>query len=523
MIISMKKNCAYIFISVILIGYLFFQFKPSVKVPEIQQDEAMLASYALCLIENVPVPADITLGGRHILLGRYGRHGAVEDYSLLPFILVMGNTLKAVRTCTVLFGFFAILFTYLMASRLFNKTVGVISAFLLAFNRFFLFDMKRGAAFGFSIPFFALLSLLLFLEYTKTKKKYSLYLGMFMLGIGLSAVGYFIWFIFAFFLSWLIMRRFHFGMKLASVLIGFLFFLLGASTVLYYYFKTNFVRHAFFALFSHTSEGINNFLFFENMGTRLSQLKDVLKAELWGHYWPWVNWLQGLPFVLWCASLGFLLYMVLFRKKTILDRRNIIFLLLLFSFYSIIFCITFTNLWPCHLLGLLPFIYMIIAVAFYELYMRYRKRLILPFIIMPLFLVALFYAHQRFNVYHSLEREEFYSKQCSVKVLINYLLKNNITKVMFLNPREYYGAMFYSRFAFGKDLEYKYWHLTEKQIRDLLMNLPSDITFVLSEPPDPPSHTSEYFRTAIQGLHKEMSEVVIIGTDRCKYLIFKSK
>ena len=187
--------------------FIYFESNPSLRIPIIQGEEANSGRLALIVMNDLPDSSEVVFLGRHFPLCIDPKHGALECYILLPFLLLGGATPEALRIGPLLFGAMTILFTFWFAGRIFNPYVGVIAAFLLAINGFFISIVKMGATCGFSMPIFSMASLLLFLKYSKNKKNMYYYLGMFILGLGFNIRGYFIWFIIALFFTGLLLRR----------------------------------------------------------------------------------------------------------------------------------------------------------------------------------------------------------------------------------------------------------------------------------------------------------------------------
>ena len=161
----MKIFLIYFLLFLSIVFFSYNELTPSLKTPEVWWDEALIGTMTIELVNNLHTGYCFDFLGRHFPLGSGLQHGALECYILAPFILLGGTTTEALRIGPILFGVAEIILTYWLACRLFNPYVGILSAILLAINSFYISVIKEGGVCGFSLPFFSMLSLSLFLKY----------------------------------------------------------------------------------------------------------------------------------------------------------------------------------------------------------------------------------------------------------------------------------------------------------------------------------------------------------------------
>src|SRR3990172_5014395 len=172
-----------------------------VELPGLEYDEAIVAVPAMQMLRGQPLDLNETLvlqvGPLALPLLLLGRAGAVGSYLLLPFFAVLGVNVVAIRLLPVLGGALTIVLTFLVARRLFNGRVGAMAALLLAVHPAFVFYTRQGLHVNSLTAVAAMGSLLSLLAWHSTGKAWHLWLGLFLLGLGLSTYIVFVWFIVA--------------------------------------------------------------------------------------------------------------------------------------------------------------------------------------------------------------------------------------------------------------------------------------------------------------------------------------
>ncbi|MEK6861014.1 MAG: glycosyltransferase family 39 protein [Nanoarchaeota archaeon] len=90
-------------------------------------------------------------------------------YALLaPFWLLSNKSVMVLRILVVLFGLISIVLTFILAKRIFNEKIALLSSFLLAFSPFHLMYSQHLRAYIFIMILF-LISILLVIKYIETK------------------------------------------------------------------------------------------------------------------------------------------------------------------------------------------------------------------------------------------------------------------------------------------------------------------------------------------------------------------
>jgi len=410
------KRYSYLILVLICIIFVFNQILPSLETPDINPDEAFIGRASLDIINNVKIGGAVSFLGRWLPYAVTGHHGALEVYLFAPSIYLCGPTLKSLRIPTVVVGVIIILLCYIFTAMLFGSSVGFLACFLLAIDTAFIHYLKMGGVYGFTIPIFTLLSLILFFKWHITKKEIFLYLGMFCLGLGWNAKGWFIWFILAVFITALFLYIPRNRIKIREYLFGPLSFLLGAFPIIYQYSTGGlsiFSNH-----FVCTVGGVNNFTFFSNLCVRIRELSHLLR----GVYYEPPNAIFVASFFL--ISFFYLILQIFFAHTKKLTKNRIVYLVMI-SFLTFLFStVTFTEHRPGHLLILYPYLQIIVAVAIFEAvaFLNHRRISIL------LIFLSIFYIMQHsissYKRYESLKCESDKISTCNLYILTQWLMKN---------------------------------------------------------------------------------------------------
>jgi len=311
------------------------------------------------------------------------RHGALELYLTYPFLLCFGNNIEALRIAAIFWGVIIIILTYYFVSNMFNVKIALLVILLLALNSNFINFMRWWSVFGFTMPVFTVTSLLLFWNYLKTKKEIFFYFGMFILSLGLNAKGWFIWFIIALIMSSVIQwRKLYLSIKTISV--GFLFFILGISPIIYFNIKSKGALISFLYRNLHiTGEGINNLQFVKNLFIRIAHLTILINRDIYTG--GCLGFLKNFPFLFLALTIIGTLYLAVVKKRTVFSRDRILFILSLAVFTFFLSVFTATTFYPGHLYILLPFLQILLAVGIYELFAFFRQRIFKIFLSFMLF------------------------------------------------------------------------------------------------------------------------------------------
>ena len=423
--------------------FLFFELRPSLSTPGFTSAEALATLPALFLKHNVATNGDFYLFGRHLVLCNADwKHGAIESYFMLPFILCKGTTIEAARIVAVLFGVAIIILTFFFGRQFFNVWAGIVAAILLATNTGFMQIIKLGGAFAFSIPFFSLLSLMLFKRYHEKRRAAYFYLGMLVVGLGFNTKGYFIWILCALALYAIAVYLPRYGASKKVLALGVLAFCVGAFPILYAYVKTGYVKDLITKKpFIISTGGINNLHFLHNLTVRI----DSLNTFFLGYEFPnAIANLRVLPVYAFWLSFIFLVIRLFVFKKTKFSHNAIFFLLFLTCGILLNSSYTFSRFYKEHEYVLFPYFLFIPAVAIIEAWQNKRKPARLFFIV--LFLALLAYSNiEKDLMYHKIivaqAQEE---KDANIETLASFLIKNDLLRVLSIDRDVQFGLQYCS-------------------------------------------------------------------------------
>ncbi len=354
--------------------------------------------------------------------------GAVNTYLLVPFFKVMGIGVIPLRTMTVLAGGATVILTYLLVNRLVNRHVAFIAALLLAVHPSFIFYARQGIHVSSVMSVMALGGLLALVEWYRTSRRWQLWLGAFLFGLGLSAKILFLWFIAAVigvFLVWkgfVLVRDFALGGmsvgmlrkhnpnvigqaglvsdspltpstgsgrrlalpsrvlrtssqrergfqvagSLITVIGAITAFTAGAWMLLYYNYKTQGTIEVMTKSARISQSGVDNTDIVTNFGTRLETLRVLLNGE---HFW-FLGGLFSFSLYPWIFVLSlFAVAIATLILPPLASYRGAAWLFLgILTLVLAQSIFTVSGIWPTHLFILLPFVAIIISLAIYTLY-----------------------------------------------------------------------------------------------------------------------------------------------------------
>lgn len=435
----MSKRFIIIFVLVSL--FLFWELH-QIELPGLHDQEIVTvknAHHILRMIKDYSLLSLFSESQLHTLTTcQY--HGALETYLSLPFLHFFGMNAVSLRLVPIFFALVTIIATYLFAKLFFNDKVALLSIFLLVINFAFISATKIGIWNASVMSAFSMSSLLFFLKCYRSKKIIYFFLAMFILGLGLTARIWFAWLIVSLAISALVFLKDiknNFVIKepkgLIFLLGGILSFCLGSLTLIIYNIKLNFVTLTFLIRHFRSSDmfGIDNLDYFKNLSFALRRFhwfisgSDISINQLGigtvDNLFIWVFWLS-IP----------TLTLLLFLKKNLIFRRQIIFLLVIFFTMLLQSPITPSQLPHNHYFFFFPFLQLIIAICIYTLYFLFNNykfisftifAFILSFGVNELFLIQKYFYH--------LERTGgvgFFSD--AIYRLADYLKENNHYRVL---------------------------------------------------------------------------------------------
>ncbi len=261
--------------------------------------------------------------------------GVTSTYLVLPFFAMFGINVVSLRLMTVSVGVLGIILTFFLARRWFGSNVARLSVLMLATSPAWVFWSRLGVYVVSQVMPIAAGSLIAFTAWVRRRpfasRNAPLYLGMFLLGLGLTTKILFIWFIAAMPLlvvilygrslwesrrDWLRER----GHWLQLAFMSALSFCAGASPFILY----NILSGGTFDLIRSTlsapgtSNGIDNSALLRNLWTRVDNFRELLDG---GYFWfqavPGTSHANPLtPSLFVISAAGLLVMILLSRART---------------------------------------------------------------------------------------------------------------------------------------------------------------------------------------------------------------
>ncbi len=277
------------------------------RLPGLYYDEANDVIPAMQLIQGEPVALQretgIHLFGRDfpVMIGDYW--GVTSTYAVLPLFLIFGVDVLPIRLFPILACALAVMGSYALGRRLFDRWVGVAMALLLSVSPTFVFWSRVGIYVIAHIVAITLGVMLLYLSWRERPRWWKLLAGSFLAGLGLATKLLFAWFFiaapFAYMMvllhDWLTgrpgnlrsfvadhLRRYLPLRRWSDLLVLAIGFGIGAFPVLYYNLIS---RGSYYLLRSNlgqTERGVDNLAFYTNIATQLRELRIFLDG---GYFW----------------------------------------------------------------------------------------------------------------------------------------------------------------------------------------------------------------------------------------------
>lgn len=330
------------------------------ELPGLYYDEAADAVLALQMVLGQPVElfkgAGLWLGDMAYPLMVMDYVGAVNSYLLVPFFAVLGIGVESLRLLTVLGSVMSLALTYFLTRSLFGWVAAALAVLLLAVHPSFVFWSRQGIYVTSLMAPLALGGMLCLRRWQMKGSSYWFVLGLFLLGLGVSAKLLFFWVVIALVILYLALSRKP--VSIPQALGGFVALVLGAGMPIVY----NLQGQGTFALFSRnllkTEQGVNNLDMLPNLATRAGDVFVLLDGSFF--------WFLGsifrnpiYPYVF-LACAGILIVLSVAPGLAVFRKR----VALILGFIALIFLqsgATISGLWPTHFFTLLPFAAMVIG------------------------------------------------------------------------------------------------------------------------------------------------------------------
>jgi len=361
----------------IIVSFLILELS-YIKVPGLHCEETFNAILTISLLrqleQNTPL-RDIVFPVRE---GWY--HGALMAYLTLPFFYIMDIGVVPLRLMQICFVATSLILIYYFLYKFFNKYAAFISVFLLIINPAFIMETKIGNEATILLQFFTMLILLLLFYWYENQKYIYLYIAIFCMGLGLSTRLWFIWFIIALFITFLLFNtsirkklRFNF---IKSGILGLPIFLLGGFLIIYSCISNDFylIRFAAKHFFSpFTEPNYNNLDYFHNLIVNIQKFNSCISGSF--SFIRQFGILYDNKFYIWTFWVSyFWLITRLFNKQSFFRKKRILFILLIFSLMMIQTPIVFSRRPHIHFMFFYPFVQIIIALAFIDIFYFFKDR-----------------------------------------------------------------------------------------------------------------------------------------------------
>jgi hypothetical protein len=353
------------------------------RLPGLYYDEAADVIPAMQLIQGEPVSLQrdtgIHLFGRDfpVMIGDYW--GVTSTYAVLPFFVLFGVDVFAIRIFPILACALAVAGSYQLGRRLFDPWVGAAMAVMLAVSPTFIFWSRVGIYVIAHIVAITLGIMLLYLSWRESPRWWKLLPIGFLAGLGLTTKLLFVWFFIAvpfayltvLLYDWLTgrhgsvrtfaaghLRRYVPVRRWQDLLLIGGGFLVGAFPVLYYNLMSRGSYYLLRSNFGETERGVDNFAILQNIRTQLGEMRIFLDG---GYFWflggVYTNPLSTL--VVGVSTIGLVALTLLPEYRRY--QRTLVFFLSYAVAIFLLSCFSISILAATHLFILLPLPQMVVA------------------------------------------------------------------------------------------------------------------------------------------------------------------
>ena len=362
----------------LFLGLASFQL----MLPGLNYDEAFDVVPAMQLLLGQPTEplrgSGLHIANRTFPLMVMDYKGTVHTYWAMPFLWALGINVFALRLSCLFLSLLTLSLTYRFARDLYGPEVATITASLLAINPSFLFWSRQGVLWTTAMLTCGMGALAAFRGWLRGECNWGLYLGAFLLGLGLSAKLLFLWFPLALAISAALYRVASCKLQVTSCFqletfnlklhfIALFALLLGLSPLLIYNLQTGGTIDVLSHNLRTSYYGVNNLAYLSNLRLRWDHLRALLDGSgFW--YLGGIHRDPFLPLAFW-ASAGIIL---VWSASHFASRHSSLFPLLMMALMVLQSGATVSGLWPEHYLILLPFPQLTIGLAL-ELWRRHLR------------------------------------------------------------------------------------------------------------------------------------------------------
>jgi|GEM_PF-260201 len=304
-----------------------------ISLPGLHTDEALEVIPAVQLVRGQPVECFkgvcLNLFGLRLPVMIYEYIATVNTYLAIPFFLLFGINVPALRSMPIVQSMVAMLFLYMLLRETFNRRTALIALLLLAVNPSFVFWSRQGVfVTSVTIPI-STAAVWAWQRWLKCGRTGYLYVGAFLLGLGISAKFLFGWLVAglvgAFVLLnldrlWACLRARSLAplgvcLRRRDVFVAMILFLLGLAPLIIFNIQTGSTIKYIQSNVSQSSYwGVDNTNIGENLRERIKQLRSVLNGET---FWylsinPYASWRYPSVFLL---AVGIATFALLGRRE----------------------------------------------------------------------------------------------------------------------------------------------------------------------------------------------------------------
>lgn len=381
--------------------------------------------------------------------------GSVFSYLILPFSLIFGLNVISLRITPIFFSTCTIFFIYLFCRKVFNGRIAFLSSLLTAVNLVFV-QHSRVGLYGeqIFIIFFFWAGLFFLAKYSEKKRDLYLYLSLYFWGLGFSAKIIFLWYAVGLIVAYTILRRklsLLTSLKMKQSIIAVTSFCLGAIFVILYNIRNPWITvkilvHSLLVEpFKWSSSEVlppmqvNNLAYSTNLKIRIHHLIMLLRENIadktdWGiiRTCP----IERIFFIILnLALISFIsvLIFTLFSKSRPMKYR-ILFFYIVYITVMALTPFTTSGFNPVHVVMLLPFPQIVMALFLDYIWQWSRHKKILLTITYSIFLIPVLLFNIWMNIYFSTEMKKSggYRRWSTASYeLADYLDKKNIRPIMF--------------------------------------------------------------------------------------------
>lgn len=378
-----------------------------ISLPGLNYDESLCAAPAVNFVVDNPNseptqinPSVIYLFGRPIPMMLMTYIGPVKTILYIPIFWILDVSVFTVRLLPLIIMFLCFPLAYYLFKEIFNREVAIFTVFLMSVDPSIVFYLTRDVGPATLQVFFKLLALMFFIKWWESKKNIFLYLGFFVLGLGVTHKVDFLWVIVGMIVP---VTIFYFcklkeRLNIKVLMFSGLFFAIGAFPIILFNIYTGGYTFSPMTDKFLSSKLPSDAYFLSNLITRASQIIEIhngnfiaflfCEKNVYHGFWKYIH------LIFLSVSIFIILFYLIIKTKP-KNFLNILAIVVYILIVTIETCFSPTVLSGHHLLALTPFITVVIVYAI--LSMKYLKNAAKYFVLIFL-MIYLLYSTIRINV-----------------------------------------------------------------------------------------------------------------------------